>query len=110
VETLFNTRLEAIVGGDTVSGVRLVSDGATLDRELAGVFIFVGLEPNTAFLHGTLDLDPSGHVNVNAHLESSVPGVFAAGDIRQASSRQLVAAAGDGATAAVNAARYLDGR
>jgi thioredoxin reductase (NADPH) len=107
VDTLFNTRIEAIVGGDTVSGVRLLTDGATLERELAGVFVFVGLEPNTAFLRGTLELDPSGHVVVNAHLETSVRGVFAAGDIRQASSRQLVAAAGDGATAAVNAARRL---
>jgi thioredoxin reductase (NADPH) len=74
------------------------------------VFIFVGLEPNTAFLQGAVDLDPAGHVAVNAHLEASVKGVYAAGDIRQFSSRQLVAAAGDGATAAVNAARYLNGR
>jgi thioredoxin reductase (NADPH) len=110
VETLFNTQVEAIVGGDTVSGVRLVTGGETLDREFAGVFIFVGLEPNTAFLHDTLELDPSGHVVVNPYLETSASGVFAAGDIRQASSRQLVAVAGDGATAAVNAARYLQGR
>ncbi len=110
VETLFNTQLAAIVGDNTVSGVRLLTDGGTLDRELAGVFIFVGLEPNSAFLQGTLELDPSGHIVVSAHLETSVAGVFAAGDIRQASSRQLVAAAGDGATAAVNAARYLHTR
>jgi thioredoxin reductase (NADPH) len=110
VETLFDTRLEAIVGDDTVSGVRLRTDGAAREQALNGVFIFVGLEPNTAFLQGTLDLDPSGHIVVNAHLETSIPGVFAAGDIRQSSSRQLVAAAGDGATAAVNAARLLQGR
>jgi thioredoxin reductase (NADPH) len=72
-----------------------------------GVFIFVGLEPNTAFLRDVLELDPAGHVVVDAHLQASVPGVFAAGDIRQSSARQLVAAAGDGATAAVNAASYL---
>jgi thioredoxin reductase (NADPH) len=109
IETLFNTEVEQIVGTDTVSSVRLRTDGATREQPLSGVFIFVGLEPHTAFLQGTVDLDPSGHVTVDAHLQTSVPGVFAAGDIRQSSSRQLVAAAGDGATAAVNAARFLRG-
>jgi thioredoxin reductase (NADPH) len=110
VATLFNTELEEIVGTDTVASVRLRSDGSTREQALSGVFIFVGLEPNTAFLRGSVDLDPSGHVVVDAHLQTLVPGVFAAGDIRQASSRQLIAAAGDGATAAVHAARYLKGR
>jgi thioredoxin reductase (NADPH) len=110
VETLFNTQLEAIKGGDTVSSVQLRSDGQTREQNLSGVFVFVGLEPNTAFLQGVVELDPVGHVVVDAHLQTSVPGVFAAGDIRQASSRQLIAAAGDGATAAVHAARYLDSR
>jgi thioredoxin reductase (NADPH) len=110
VETLFNTELEEIVGTDTVSAVRLRTEGSTREQPLSGVFVFVGLEPNTAFLQGSVDLDPSGHVVVDAHLQTLVPGVFAAGDIRQASSRQLIAAAGDGATAAVHAARYLKGR
>ena len=109
VQTLFNTELVEITGSDTVSSVQLRTNGETKSQPLAGVFIFVGLEPNSAFLQGTVDLDPSGHVVVDAHLQTTLPGVFAAGDIRQASSRQLVAAAGDGATAAVNAARFLHG-
>ena len=107
VETLFNTELVEIVGRDTVNAVKLRENGAARVRDVAGVFIFVGLEPNTAFLRDVLALDPAGHAVVDAHLQTSMPGVFAAGDIRQGSSRQLVAAAGDGASAAVSAARYL---
>jgi len=106
VETVFNAEVREIAGGQTVTGVRL-SDERTL--EVAGVFLFVGLQPNTAFLQGAVDLDGAGHVVVDAHLQSSVPGVFAAGDIRQGSARQLVSAAGDGASAAVFAAQYLRG-
>jgi thioredoxin reductase (NADPH) len=107
VDLLFETELVGIHGRTTVSSVHLRSNGATREQELSAVFIFVGLEPNTGFVRGTLDLDSTGHVVVDAHLQSSVPGVFAAGDIRQFSSRQLVSAAGDGATAALSAARYL---
>jgi thioredoxin reductase (NADPH) len=107
VETAFNTDVVEIAGSGTVSSVVLRNDGATRSQEVAGVFIFVGLEPNTAFVRGVVDLDPAGHVAVDAHLQTSVPGVFAAGDIRHGSARQLVSAAGDGASAAVFAARYL---
>jgi thioredoxin reductase (NADPH) len=104
VSTRFNVEVAEIVGGQTVSSLRL-NNGDSL--AVSGVFIFVGLEPNTTFLQGVVDLDPGGHIVVDQHLQSSVPGVFAAGDIRQGSARQLVAAAGDGASAAVFAARYL---
>jgi thioredoxin reductase (NADPH) len=110
VETLFNTEVVEIVGGSTVSAVRLRQNGATRTQDISGVFVFVGLEPNTTFLRGVVELDPNGHVEVDKHLQTSVRGVFAAGDIRHASSRQLVAAAGDGASAAVAAARYLQAR
>ena len=107
VETVFNTEVVEIVGSGGVSSVVLRHNGTTRTQDVAGVFVFVGLEPNTAFVRGTVDLDPAGHIVVDAHLQTSVPGVFAAGDLRQNSARQLVSAAGDGATAAVFAARYL---
>jgi thioredoxin reductase (NADPH) len=109
IEPVFNTQVAEIVGDDSVSAVRLkdVTTGATREEALAGVFIFVGLEPNTAFARGVLDLDEAGHIRTDILMRASVPGVFAAGDIRQASVAQLVSAAGDGATAAVAAFRYL---
>jgi thioredoxin reductase (NADPH) len=107
VETLFKTELVSISGNDTVTSVRLQTEGTTRDQDLSGVFIFVGLEPNTAFVRGVVDLDSTGHLIVDAHLQTSLPGVYAAGDIRQGSSGQLVSAAGDGSSAAVSAASYL---
>jgi thioredoxin reductase (NADPH) len=107
VEPLFETEVVEIVGSDNVSSVRLRTNGAIREQALAGVFIFVGLEPNSAFVQGAVDLDSAGHVIVDAHLQTSVRGVYAAGDIRQGAAGQLVSAAGDGASAAVAAARYI---
>ncbi len=107
VETVFDTRVVEILGSDSVSAIRLENDGVSREQPIAGVFIFVGLEPNTAWLRGVVDLDASGHVITDLHLQTSVPGVFAAGDIRHASVAQLASVAGDGATAAVNAFRYI---
>jgi thioredoxin reductase (NADPH) len=100
---------EKILGTDTVAGVRLRDgkSGATRLREVKGVFIYVGLEPNTAFLRGVLALDGAGHVVTDIDMRTSLAGVFAAGDIRAHSVAQLAAAAGDGATAAIAAYRYL---
>jgi thioredoxin reductase (NADPH) len=110
VET--NTLVEALLGDDGVSGVRLRDSktGATRERALKGVFIFAGLDPNTAFLQGVVDLDPAGHIVTDVCMRTSLPGVFAAGDIRQHSVAQLAAAAGDGATAAITAHRWLAGQ
>ncbi len=104
-----NTIVEEILGKDTVTGVRLrdLKTNATSDRTMAGVFVFVGLEPNTAFLRGVVALDQAGHIATDIMLRTSLAGVFAAGDIRGHSVAQLAAAAGDGATAAVSAWRYL---
>ena len=109
IEPVFNVQVEEIVGEDSVTGVRLrqIESGATRTEELSGVFVFVGLEPNTSFLRGVVDLDNSGHVRTDLLMRTSVGGVFAAGDIRHQSVSMLISAAGDGATAAVAAYRYL---
>jgi thioredoxin reductase (NADPH) len=109
VQTLFETEVVEIRGAETVSSVVLRSSGETRVQPVSGVFVFVGLEPNTSLLRGVADLDPAGHVVTDLWLRTSARGVFAAGDIRQHASGQLVSAAGDGATAAVAAYRYLTG-
>ena len=108
VQTLFETELLEIRGADTVGSIVLKDGDGTREQDVSGVFLFVGLEPNTAMLRGVVDLDPAGHVVTDLWLRSSVPGIFAAGDIRQHAAGQLIAAAGDGATAAVAAYRYLN--
>jgi thioredoxin reductase (NADPH) len=109
VAVVLDTVVEEIVGEGAVTGVRLraASTGATRLHGTDGVFIYVGLDPNTAFLRGLLALDGSGHIETDANMRTSVEGVFAAGDIRKFSVAQLAAAAGDGATAAIAAVRYL---
>jgi len=104
-----NAVVEEIIGEEAVAAVRLrdVTSGATRTEELKAVFVYVGLEPNTAFLRGVLSLDPTGHIETDVLMRTSVAGIFAAGDIRQNSVAQLAAVAGDGATAAVAACRYL---
>jgi thioredoxin reductase (NADPH) len=106
------TIVEEILGDDSVTGVRLrdLAGGTTRDEMLAGVFVFVGLEPNSAFLRGVLALDHAGHVETDVMMRTSLDGVFAAGDIRAHSVAQLAASCGDGATAAIAAYRYLRSR
>ena len=112
IEIALQTMVDEIVGEQAVSGVRLrdVRTGTSRLAPVNGVFVYVGLEPNTAFLRGVLALDAAGHIEVDIMMRTSLAGVFAAGDIRAGSVAQLAAAAGDGATAAISAFRYLTAR
>ena len=109
IEWRWYTTVEGVEGGEQVERLRLkdVRNGAASALSVAGVFIYVGLRPNTDFLQGVLPLDGGGHVPVNHRLETEIPGLFAAGDLRQYSARQVISSAGDGATAAVFAVQYL---
>lgn len=112
IEVVSSTVVEEIIGTDSVSAVRLrdLTEGTTHERSVKGVFVYVGLEPNTAFLQGVVALDPGGHIETDIMMRTSVSGIFAAGDIRQHSVTQLAAVAGDGATAAIAAWRYVKER
>ena len=112
IEVVWNTVIEEVLGSGTVSGVRLRNTVTNMENaiELTGLFVYVGLEPNSGIVEGLLKTDNAGHIPVNVSMETDVPGVYAVGDIRQNSSSQLVSAAGDGATAAVAAYRYISTR
>lgn len=106
----WNREVVAIEGSDTVERVQVRdADGSIRTVDCNGVFIYVGLQPNTGFVRDLLPIDGMGHIAVDAWMRTSVPGIFAAGDIRQHSARQVVTVAGDGATAAIAALRYLNG-
>jgi thioredoxin reductase (NADPH) len=112
IEVVWNTVIEEVLGENTVSGVSTtnLATGEKGARELSGLFVYVGLSPNGNLVDGLLDTDASGHIPVNVSMETALPGVYAVGDIRQHSSSQLVSAAGDGATAAIAAFRYISGK
>lgn len=107
IEAVFETELREIRGDAAVTEIVVAHAGATRTEQVGGVFVFAGQVPNTGWLDGVVQLDAGAHVLTDGWLRTSVPGVFAAGDIRANSAAQLVASAGDGASAAVSAARYL---
>ena len=112
VEVRWNTLVEQVLGEGAVTGVRVRDDVTTRvsDIELSGLFVYVGLQPNSGILGDLVTLDAGGHVPVNVWMETSARGLYAVGDLRQHSAAQLVSAAGDGATAAIAAHRYIRGR
>jgi thioredoxin reductase (NADPH) len=107
VEVRTGTRVEAITGKDSVEAVTLLSGGKPQTLKVEGVLVHIGLEPETGYLEGLVPLDDHGQVIVNGKMETEVPYVLAAGDIRSDSPRQVVAAVGDGAIAAITAERLL---
>lgn len=109
MEFFWNTVVEEIVGDKTVTGIRTknVMTGEQGSLDVTGVFIFIGMTPNTSYLREKLRMDPGGHILVNEWMETDVPGLFAAGDIRANSARQVVTAAGDGVTASIRADHYI---
>lgn len=112
IEVRWNTFVDAILGEAQVQGVGItdVATGEPSRLDLDGVFVYVGLEPNTEYLREVVELDNAGHVPTDIWMRTPRPGLFAAGDIRQSSASQLVSAAGDGATAAIAAQRYVEAR
>jgi thioredoxin reductase (NADPH) len=109
IEFVLSSVVEGIEGQTVVEGLKLRNTATNLASVLkvSGAFVSIGLMPNTSYLKGLLPLDDQGYIMVDERMQTELPGVFAAGDIRHNSPQQAITAAGDGATAAINAQRYL---
>lgn len=105
-----NTTTDEIIDTDgRVSSVKITKDGEKSEIITDGIFVFVGLVPNTQFLEGTdIELDEVGLIKTSNHLETSVKGVFASGDVRSGATMQIASAVGEGAAAALSIREYLD--
>jgi thioredoxin reductase (NADPH) len=111
IEIVWDSVLTAVNGSDAGVDsitVKNVKTGEQRDLAVEGCFIWVGTAPNTSFLEGTVEVDRSGFVVVNEKMETSVPGVYAAGDVRNTPLRQVATAVGDAAIAAFEAAQYIE--
>jgi thioredoxin reductase (NADPH) len=105
----YQTAIEEILGDDVVAGVRVrdLHSREVSQVDIAGLFVYVGLQPNTEFLQSVLKLSDTGHVPTDNWMKTTRDGLYAVGDIRQDSASQAITSAGDGATAAIAAYRYI---
>ena len=112
IEVLWNKEMTEIHGSESVESVSLADtkDGSSSEVNIDGVFMAIGHTPNVDFLDGLVELDEKGYVKTGFTTETStsVPGVFAAGDVADSIYRQAVTAAGTGCQAAIDAERWLD--
>lgn len=110
IDFLFDSVITAVSGDAAVSKVTVKNVKTGDEKEVAvdGIFVFVGNIPNTEIFDGKIELDGQGYVLTDNTLMTSVPGVFAAGDVRQSTLKQVATAVGEGALAAVSAEKYIE--
>jgi thioredoxin reductase (NADPH) len=109
IEFAWDSKVQEVLGDQKVTGVRLenVKNGRETTVNADGIFVAIGYDPNTAVFKGSIELDAKGYVVTKNETETSVPGVFAAGDVRDYRYRQAITAAADGCKAAIDADRFL---
>lgn len=109
IEFLWNTIVTEIQGDNIVTHLKLreITTDKSFSLKVDSIFIAIGLVPNTGYLKGIVPLDKAGYIITNDLMETKIPGIFAAGDIRYNSPRQVITAAGDGAIAALSMERFL---
>jgi thioredoxin reductase len=108
ISLFYDWEVQSIVGDDFVTGINLVATNAeTRTLPVEGVFVEFGLLPNSQLMRGLVDLDKDGHIIVNHRCETSMPGIFAAGDVTNVYAEQVPVAIGEGVKAALSAWSYL---
>ena len=109
IEVVWNTVVEEVLGEGTVTAVKTRNVVTNLENtvSLTGLFVYVGLEPNSSLVSNLVKVDNAGHIPVNISMETQIAGLYAVGDIRQNSASQLATAVGDGATAAISAFNFV---
>ncbi|MDP2671698.1 MAG: thioredoxin-disulfide reductase [bacterium] len=111
IEIIFNTQVTEVLGENTITGVRTKNTaGEEKEISLGGLFIAIGHKPNTDFLKGKVELDEKGYIAIKDKSKTSVPGIFAAGDVHDWRYQQAVTAAGAGCMAALDAEEFLGER
>ncbi len=112
IDFLWNSVVTEILGNKRVEKIKVknVKTGEEKIIEKDGIFIYIGLIPNTEYLKGKIDLSPDGYIITDEEMKTNLPGVYAAGDIRKKSLRQIVTAVADGAQAAMSAVKYIEER
>lgn len=106
----WNSRVQRILGEGKVQALELFNNltGETSIHEGDGVFIYVGLKPNSSIVSGLVDMDENEAIKTDAWMRTSTPGLFAAGDVRSTPLRQVITACADGVIAALSAHHYLE--
>ena len=109
ISFIWDSGIEEVLGDKFMTGVKLknLKTGVVSDFKADGMFLAIGHIPNTKFIKGVLDLDSKGYLVANKEMHTSIPGVFAAGDVQDLRFRQAITAAGSGCMAGMEAEKYL---
>jgi thioredoxin reductase (NADPH) len=110
VQWMLNHQMLSINGDERVESITVKDSNSEAEKEIVvqGVFIYVGLTPNTDMFKGQLELNDEGYITTDENLQTSIAGVFVAGDVRDKRLRQVATAVGDGAIAAVSAEKFIE--
>jgi thioredoxin reductase (NADPH) len=107
IEFILDSQVQSIVGDEKVRGLRYQRQGKDMELAVGGVFIFIGFVPNSKLLKVHVDHDEAGYLLTDRNMQTSVPGIWAVGDVRAQLTKQIATAVGDGTTAAVAASAYV---
>jgi thioredoxin reductase len=110
VKIVSGFRVHQVLGESFVQGIALRHNGTAQEIELDGLFVEMGMTPNVQMVAGLVAMGPSGRIVVDAGMATNCPGVFAAGDVTETFTEQVLVAVGEGAKASLNAYEYLLGQ